>query len=172
MHVTLLQQTFSSSLGIGTQTRHLHHSGVSSAGGSGSFGSSSANFFAKSRLPLPILKRWTRILSFFTGSSVATNSYKLNFQFINMTNYFEDENLRPWYNSVKHGKWVRTARKDYYYKILVIIWQVAILMDFYWSQSFDWVEKLTLICTQIWMSTMSTSKGKWNQVFSPLKVEK
>lgn len=29
MHVTLLQQTFSPSLGIGTQTLHLHHSGVS-----------------------------------------------------------------------------------------------------------------------------------------------
>lgn len=43
MHVTLLQQTFSPSLGIGTQTLHLHHSGVSPAGGSGSFGSSSAN---------------------------------------------------------------------------------------------------------------------------------
>ena len=44
MHVTLLQQTFSSSLGIGTQTRHLHHSGVSSASGCGSFGSSPAGF--------------------------------------------------------------------------------------------------------------------------------
>ena len=57
MHVvTLLQKTISSSLGIGTQTQHLHHSGFSSAGGSGSFGSLSANFFPKSRLPLPILE--------------------------------------------------------------------------------------------------------------------
>ena len=85
---------------MGMKTRHLHHSGVSSAGGSGSFGSLSDNFFAKSRLPLLILEVNQNIVFFFTGSSVTTNSYKINFQFINMTNYFKDENCRPWYNSV------------------------------------------------------------------------
>lgn len=74
MQVTLLQHTFSWSSGIGLHTRHLHHSGVSSAGGSGSSGSALAMFLAKSRLPLPIERRLTRILSFVTGSRVAKNS--------------------------------------------------------------------------------------------------
>lgn len=56
MHVTRLQQTFSPSLGIGTQTLHLHHSGVSPAGGSGSFGSSSANFLRSQGFLFPYLR--------------------------------------------------------------------------------------------------------------------
>ena len=77
-HVTLLQQTFSCSSGIGLHTRHLHHSGKSSEGGSGSSGSSLPNmkFLAKSRLPLPKPKSLINTLSFFSASRVATNPWK------------------------------------------------------------------------------------------------
>ena len=64
IQLTLLQQRFSWSLGIGLQTPHLHHSGELllpglEGGGGGAFFSSS-NFFAKSRLPLPIAKTFLR----------------------------------------------------------------------------------------------------------------
>lgn len=74
-HVTLLQHKFSSSLGIGWQTLHLHHSGdgILFKGGSGAE-SMVINTLAKLRLPLPILRRLTRILSFVGRSRVATNS--------------------------------------------------------------------------------------------------
>ena len=78
MQLTLLQQRFSWSVGIGLQTPHLHHSGELllpglGGGGGGAFFSSS-NFFAKSKLPLPIAKTFLRRYSMSCLVSVDKNS--------------------------------------------------------------------------------------------------
>ena len=57
IQVTLLQQPFSISFGIGQHTLHLHHSGEVSQGLGGEGGG--AAFFS-SRLPLPIAKTFLR----------------------------------------------------------------------------------------------------------------
>lgn len=78
MQLTLLQQRFSWSLGIGLQTPHLHHSGELllpglGGGGGGAFFSSSS-FFAKSKLPLPIARTFLRRYSISCLVRVDTNS--------------------------------------------------------------------------------------------------
>lgn len=78
MQLTLLQQRFSWSVGIGLQTPHLHHSGELllpglGGGGGGAFFSSSS-FFAKSKLPLPIARTFLRRYSISCLVSLDTNS--------------------------------------------------------------------------------------------------
>jgi len=79
MQLTLLQQRFSWSLGIGRQTPHLHHSGKLllpglGGGGGGAF-FSSKNFFAKSKLSLPIAKTFLRRYSMSCLVSLDKNSW-------------------------------------------------------------------------------------------------
>ena len=57
IQVTLLQQTFSISFGIGLHTLHLHHSGAVSPGLGGGVGGGA---FFSSKLPLPIAKTFLR----------------------------------------------------------------------------------------------------------------
>lgn len=73
MQLTLLQHTFSMSVSMGQQRRHLHHWRTVFPGGEGGFPAALSKFLAKSRLPRPIQSNSVRNWSFWLSSREVTN---------------------------------------------------------------------------------------------------
>lgn len=75
IQVRFLQQTFSCSVSIGLQIWHWHQGGCSPGGDGWSGAPGATAFFAKSRLPLPMLSSLHSSSTSFSRSKDSTNSY-------------------------------------------------------------------------------------------------